>query len=312
MAEGPALHTPGLFYLFAALSILYFLYNSRRALAVRVGRPEPRTVKPLTMIRNGLLFGLAQSRVTSRRFSYATVMHFCLGWGFIELFFATTVDFIVERGPSTAWLPVKDTPWFAALNDLGGLLMLVGIVMALIRRHGGNRPELLPHNAFRGRGLLLGDTGLLLVLLLLVVGGFLTEAARLAIETPSTASASIIGYSLSRLVDGQQWAGWQPWLWWSHAFLALALIAVLPRTKLYHAIIGIVNVALTSNEERGELRSMNIAQLMDDPDLVEDDLVLGAGQVSDFTWKQLLDAQACTECARCTSVCPAYAAGMPL
>ena len=38
----------------------------------------------------------------------------------------------------------------------------------------------------------------------------------------------------------------------------------------------------------------------------------GASVVEDFTWKQLLDTDACTMCGRCTSVCPAHATGKPL
>src|SRR5678810_127803 len=38
----------------------------------------------------------------------------------------------------------------------------------------------------------------------------------------------------------------------------------------------------------------------------------GAATVEDFTWKQLLDTDACTMCGRCTSVCPAHATGKSL
>ncbi|HDH02818.1 MAG TPA: (Fe-S)-binding protein, partial [Actinobacteria bacterium] len=39
---------------------------------------------------------------------------------------------------------------------------------------------------------------------------------------------------------------------------------------------------------------------------------IGANLVSDFTWKQLLDTDACTVCGRCTAVCPANITGKPL
>ena len=51
------------------------------------------------------------------------------------------------------------------------------------------------------------------------------------------------------------------------------------------------------------------------PNLVEGDTELetfGASVIEDFTWKQLLDTDACTMCGRCTSVCPAHATGKPL
>jgi Fe-S oxidoreductase len=38
----------------------------------------------------------------------------------------------------------------------------------------------------------------------------------------------------------------------------------------------------------------------------------GASQLQDFTWKQLLDLDACTACGRCQAVCPAYNSDKPL
>ena len=303
---------PALFYAFAAAAMFYFAYNLRRAFAARMGRPTGYSIRPLQLLRNTLVYGLAQRKVASRQFGYATVMHACLAWGFMELFFATSVDFLVERGLFLELLPRKDTVWFAALNELGGLLLVLGVVLALVRRHSRLRPPTLPHRSFTGRGNLMGDSGILLILLLLGVGGFLTEAARLALEAPLSARASFAAYSLTPLFSHATWQVLQPWLWWSHAALALTLIALLPQTKLFHILMSIANVALTDTTRRGSLRPMGLTELMADPDADPESLVLGVGRVEDFTWKQLLDTQACTECARCTSVCPAHATGSPL
>ncbi|MEE8341534.1 MAG: (Fe-S)-binding protein, partial [Candidatus Neomarinimicrobiota bacterium] len=43
-----------------------------------------------------------------------------------------------------------------------------------------------------------------------------------------------------------------------------------------------------------------------------DEISLGTNKLEDFTRKQLLDSMACTECGRCTDVCPANIAGMTL
>ena len=49
------------------------------------------------------------------------------------------------------------------------------------------------------------------------------------------------------------------------------------------------------------------------PNLMETELEsFGAVKIEDFTWKQLMDTDACTVCGRCTSVCPAHATGKPL
>jgi len=305
-------HIPLLFYVLALLALVYFAYNLRLLFTVRIGKEEKyRRVRPIESLLNALTFGVGQRKVLNRRFTYASVMHFCLGWGFIELFFATTVDFFVTRGWFASYLPAKDTPWFAALNDLGGLLLLVGILMALFRRTF-SKPEPLPQDSFRGRGNLLGDTGILLFLLLLVLGGFLSEAARLAVEQPSTAAYSFIGWPLSGLASYSAWASIERTLWWGHAITSLLFVAILPLTKMFHSVAVIVNVALTDVKSLGLVRPMHVSALMEDPEADLDDVSLGAHEASEFTWKQLLDSVSCTECARCTTVCPAHATGRPL
>ncbi len=303
---------PVLFYIIALFALVYMAYNLRRFFTVRRGKPETdRPVKFLSALINGLFFGIGQRRVYRKTFTYAAVMHFLLGWGFMELFFATTVDFFSARGWFVRYLPELDTPWFAALNDLGGLMLLVGILMALYRRYFA-KPEPLPQDGFGGRWNLLGDTGILLLLLLLVLGGFVTEAARIAVTRPATEAWSWIGYPLSKTASASFWETVRPWLWWFHAVTALAFIAVLPLTKMFHSLAVIVNVALTNRDRRGRIRPMHVSQLMEDPDVDLENLTLGVNKVRDFTWKQLLDSIACTECARCTSVCPAYNTGKPL
>ena len=96
--------------------------------------------------------------------------------------------------------------------------------MALYRRYG-NKPEPLPQSGFSGRGNFLGDTGILLFLVILVVGGFLAEAARLGIEKPPTAAFSFVGYPLAQMASMETWAAAERSLWWGHAITSLAFIA---------------------------------------------------------------------------------------
>jgi Fe-S oxidoreductase len=305
-------HIPLLFYVFALLALACFFYNLRLLWTVRFGKEEKyRSAGWLNRIADGLVFGVGQRKVMNRQFSFATVMHFCLGWGFIELFFATTVDFFVVRGWFANYLPGKDTPWFAALNDFGGALLLVGLLMALYRRHA-SKPEALPQSSFSGRGNLFGDSGILLLLIVLVVGGFLAEAARLAIEMPTTAAYSFVGFQLTKAASIGAWTAIERGLWWGHAVTSLAFIALLPLTKMFHSVAVIANVALTDRSKNRLVRPMHVSQLMEDPEADLEAVTLGSKQADEFTWKQLLDSVSCTECARCTTVCPAHLTGRPL
>src|SRR5207253_4966819 len=76
--------------------------------------------------------------------------------------------------------------------------------------------------------------------------------------------------------------------------------------KLRHMFTSPLNMYLKDKERpKGAMRPM--------PNLMETELEsFGASTVEEFTWKQLLDTDACTMCGRCTSVCPAHATGKPL
>ncbi len=260
---GSAAHpVSGIFYLFAFASIAYLTFNLRKLTAVQIGKEYAGNFSPLTQLFQALFFGVAQRKVFRQRFTYASIMHFLMGWGFIELFFATTVDFLKLRAPEAIRniLPTMDTPWFAALNDLGGIMLLVGTLMALYRRHA-NKPEPLPQEAFKGRGNLLGDSGILIFLVVIAVGGFFAEAARLATHPdviPAEAVFSWVGYPLSKLP--LPWEAMERSMWWSHALISLLFIAIIPLTKMFHAIAVIANVGLTDRNNRGALSVMKVSE----------------------------------------------------
>jgi Fe-S oxidoreductase len=86
----------------------------------------------------------------------------------------------------------------------------------------------------------------------------------------------------------------------------IAFLVILPTTMLRHIFTSPLNMYLSVKDRpKGAMKPM--------PNLMETELeTFGASVVEDFTWKQLLDTDACTMCGRCTSVCPAHATGKPL
>ena len=95
-------------------------------------------------------------------------------------------------------------------------------------------------------------------------------------------------------------------LWVVHVAAFLLLVAIIPLTKLRHMFTSPMNMYLCDRDRpKGAMKPL--------PNLAETRWSASARHViSDFTWKQLLDTDACTVCGRCTSVCPANATGKPL
>ena len=95
-----------------------------------------------------------------------------------------------------------------------------------------------------------------------------------------------------------------PWLWGLHVLMWHALLASLPFTKALHWFTTPVNLFFARPVARHGVPAPT--------DFDAEDVRLGIGNAADMTWKQLFDLDACTECGRCTSVCPAHASGSEL
>lgn len=105
--------------------------------------------------------------------------------------------------------------------------------------------------------------------------------------------------------------------WWVHIVGILAFLNYLPYSKHFHILLAFPNTYYSKLEPQGEFTNMasvtNEVKAMLDPSFIPETTGevarFGAKDATDLTWKNLLDAYTCTECGRCTSVCPANITG---
>jgi heterodisulfide reductase subunit C len=110
--------------------------------------------------------------------------------------------------------------------------------------------------------------------------------------------------------------------WWGHLIGILGFLVYLPHSKHLHILISFPTVYFSNLAPKGKFKNNEIVtrevKLMLDPTATPPptttDLAVGFGakDVHDLTWKQLMDAYACTECGRCTSNCPQNITGKKL
>ena len=111
--------------------------------------------------------------------------------------------------------------------------------------------------------------------------------------------------------------------WWTHILLIFIFANILPYSKHFHVFMSVPNVFLSRLEPLGKLTNMdNITRevrLMMNPDTAfaassSDSPVerFGVKDAEDVTWRNYFDSLSCTECGRCTSVCPANITGKKL
>ncbi len=109
-------------------------------------------------------------------------------------------------------------------------------------------------------------------------------------------SGLLIAHSPSKIVSEISW--------WVHFLTVLAFFCYLPFSKHLHVIAAAPNIFFSTLTPRGRLKKLNLTD--------ETQTTFGAGELKDFTWKQLLDTYACTECGRCNEFCPTYTTQKPL
>jgi heterodisulfide reductase subunit C len=111
--------------------------------------------------------------------------------------------------------------------------------------------------------------------------------------------------------------------WWAHILLIFTFANMLPYSKHFHVFMSVPNVFLSRLYPLGKLPNMeNVTKevkLMLDPNAAfaappADAPILrfGVKDIEDVSWKNYFDSLACTQCGRCTSVCPANITGKML
>lgn len=107
--------------------------------------------------------------------------------------------------------------------------------------------------------------------------------------------------------------------WWLHIIGILIFLNYLYYSKHLHIILAFPNTFYGSISNSGKLNNMktvtNEVNIMMgkavEPETNED-IKFGVSDVTDLSWLQILNAYSCTECGRCTSVCPANITGKKL
>ena len=268
---------------------------------MRLGRPAERFDDIPQRVRQEAVVAIGQKKILQRL--GPGVMHALIFWGFIVLFPTIVMAMIgaVDKGATLPWLGHQG--WFAFLVDLFAVLVLASVCAAFYIR------KMVRPARFEGSHL--GEADLILLWIAGIVTTLLLwHATQIALginEWP--ASWSPAANALSNLFGtGQPTETLERVFVWAHVLLILSFLAYLPYSKHLHIITAVINVFFGRTTPRGRLEPL----VFDDPDVPEDEIRMGAGTLTDMTWKQMMDTVTCTECGRCQEVCPAWNTGKAL
>ena len=272
----------------------YGLY--RRVRRWRIGQPAMRFDRMGDRLDLFIKSALAQGRTI--RNTYAAVFHTGLYLGFLVLLAATTVVAIQDHFK----VPIMQGPFYLFFQslfvDMFGLYVMIAVLMAMARRVGEKPPRLVYTSE---------ANWILIAIFVIAFTGFLVEGWRIAVTDDPWGGWSPVGYLFAIFFDSfmsdELMIALHRGSWWFHMAVSFGFLAWAPYTKMSHALISPLNIFTANLDGYGaSLKSIDFEKAER----------FGVASLDDYTWKDLLDLDACTECGRCTAVCPANTVGKSL
>ncbi len=293
-----------------------------------------RLTRPAFPVRNygkrfGMTIKIAFGQTKIFRKPVTGFFHALVFWGFCIILFGT-IEMVMDGLAGTERIlqvfgPVYDL--IIATGDIFALLVGVSVIIFLTRRiffhikrfEGVEMKERSHIDANISLALIL----LLMISLLTMNTGYIGYKKILGEEIAGIFPVSgLIAAIFSGMTTGKLMIMCEI-SWWTHILLIFVFANYLPYSKHFHVFMSVPNVFLSRLDPLGKLTNMdNITRevkLMLDPETAYSPVVqetpverFGVRDAEDVTWKNYFDSLSCTECGRCTSVCPANITGKKL
>ncbi|HEY1025599.1 MAG TPA: (Fe-S)-binding protein [Sphingobacteriaceae bacterium] len=311
------------FIILVIAAIALFTWNVRKIIRnIRLGRPTDRSDRPGDRLKVMLKVAFGQSKMGKR--PIAAILHLFVYVGFV-IINIEVLEIAIDGLFGTHRIFAGIGPLYGFL--IGGfeilaLLVLAACIIFLIRRN------ILNIRRFRGVEMTSwprSDANYILTAEILLMLAFLTMNAAdhklqlMGAEHYIKAGAYPVSFTLHGLLPDNEATliFIERFCWWFHIVGIFAFLNYLPYSKHFHILLAFPNTYYSNLKPKGEFTNMasvtNEVKAMLDPSYTPEPVAeggkFGAKDVTDLTWKNLMDAYTCTECGRCTSVCPANITG---
>lgn len=280
------------------VALAFFLNSYSKLIAyLQLAKPDNRNDNVFKRIINTLVIAIAQKKIL--RDKKAGPIHAMIFWGFLILGFSAVNSVLTGFGVDGILNYLG--PIFTAitiLTDIFILLIIVGVIASAYRRLVIKVPRL--HREGHSQT----EATVILVMIFTIVTSLMFEnAAHIAMHGQSTFEIRPVAMAISGLLGDDPKMLYEV-CWWIHIIVILAFTNLLPFSKHLHVLTSVPNVYFSNVEPTNKLSVINFED--------EDNENFGVTEIEDFSWKTLHDSYTCTECGRCTSVCPANQTGKVL
>ena len=277
-------------------SIAFFIYQLQKAIRLVLrGSSDPRTDAWFSRVMEVITGWLGQKRVLEDR--VAGGLHVLMFWGFLMLS-SDMLDLATANWFSGSFLPkVLVGPW-NGMVELGYTSAMIGCVAALTRR------VVFTPEKLKGKSQLEGNA-ILVLIFTITTTSFVVESA----ENPSQFWEPL-GYLVAQTGVSDSFVILSYWL---HMMAICSFLILIPLSKHMHLVMALPNVLFFDRTPMAKMRPLATDDSGMAVPLEELDIdTFGVSTFSQYTWRQLIDGWACTSCARCQDVCPAYESGKAL
>lgn len=316
--------------LLGAAGFIFFKKAKEIYRNIMLGKKQKINDNPSARWKNVLILAFGQKKMFKR--ITPAVLHFFVYAGFI-IINIEMLEIVLDGifGTHRLFLPIIGQGLYRFLInafEILALLVLVSCVIFLVRRNVIKLKRLVQNEL---NGWPKSDANLILCTEIVLMSLFLLmNAADYNLQAfhthyPQTGSFVISGLIAPLL------SGWtegallmvERGAWWLHIIGILAFLNYLPYSKHLHIVLAFPNAYFARLQPAGEMTNMpeiqNEVLYMMEPDKAPTEMPadytpprFGAKDITDLTWKNLLDAYSCTECGRCTAMCPANITGKKL
>lgn len=315
-----------------ALSLAVYLFW-KRAKGIRrnilLGRDTDLTDNPGERWKNVLLLAFGQKKMF--RNPLVAVLHFFVYAGFV-IINVEILEIMIDglAGTHRIFAPVLGTLYGILVGcfEVLAALVIIGCAIFLVRRNMLKLKRFISKDLDgwpRSDANYILMTEIVLMLLFLSMNAADTVLQSRGAEHYVQAGPFWISGMIAPLFDGFSnhfLVGIERAAWWLHILGVLAFLNYLPFSKHLHIILAFPNAYYADLRPKGKMENMPAIQqevlYAMQPELAanapaqEGVPKFGAKDVQDLTWKNLLDAYACTECGRCSAACPATQTGKAL
>ena len=321
-----------LFALLLVAGIGYFTMNVKKLIRnIKLGRDIDRSDNPSARWRNMMLIALGQSKMVKR--PVAGVLHIVVYLGFI-IINIEVLEIIIDGLFGTH----RVFSFAGGLYDfligsfeILAFLVLISVIIFWIRRMIIRIPRFWSKEMTswpKNDALNILYFEMVLMSLFLIMNAADYNLQQMGADHYIKAGSFPISQYIAQWLpqDVSTLIGIERGAWWLHIIGIFVFLNYLYYSKHLHILLAFPNTYYAKLDPKGQLDNVQSVtdevKLMMDPnadpyaapadDNGAEPEKFGASDATDLTWVQLLNAYTCTECGRCTSVCPANQTGKEL